>query len=92
MVGNSSAAGQRPVERTIENLRAVAEPPVKTAIQRVTSAITARQAVKKKPAPKNGSPTKKVGTAKKSTSNKSAAKKVSKTKTSSRGKRTKVAK
>ena len=48
MIGNSAAAGQHPIESAIENVRSVAEKPLKTAVKRVSKALGSTMTVKAK--------------------------------------------
>jgi hypothetical protein len=48
LVGDASAAGKRPIERTVENIRAVAEPPARRAYARISKAMSHHKASTKK--------------------------------------------
>ncbi len=53
LVGSASAAGDRPVERTVEGIRAVAEPPIRRMYKRITAAVARHRASSKKKAATN---------------------------------------
>ncbi len=73
MIGNASAAGKRPIERTVDNVRAVTEEPARKAYARVSEAISRKMKSKKKPATK-GTTAKKRATKKTSASKRTAPK------------------
>ena len=50
MVGNASAEGKRPIGKTIDNIRAVAEEPARRAYARISKAMSRKKKPTQKPA------------------------------------------
>ena len=58
MVGNASAEGRRPIAKTVENIRAVAEPPARRAYASISKAMGGKKKAAAKPAAAKATPDK----------------------------------
>lgn len=58
MVGNASAEGRRPIAKTVENIRAVAEPPARRAYASIAKAMGGKKKAAAKPAAAKAAPAK----------------------------------